>query len=83
MEKPYRKLHQKLAPDPFLILLNNPKQPLDARNALKQDVLKEDYQQALKKLTLFFLMTNCSSDDEASSKTLLYSLHIIRPRFMM
>ena len=28
-------MHQKLAPDPFLILLNNPKQPLDARNCFK------------------------------------------------
>ena len=25
-------VHQKLAPDPVLILLNNPKQPLHARN---------------------------------------------------
>ena len=25
-------MHKKLAPDPFLILLNNPKQPLHARN---------------------------------------------------
>ena len=43
-------MHQKLVPDPFLILANNPKQPLHARN-----VLKEDYQKALKKLTLLFL----------------------------
>ena len=28
-------MHQKLAPDPFLILLNNQKQPLDARNCFK------------------------------------------------
>ena len=26
-------VHQKLAPDPFLILLNNPKQPLPTRNS--------------------------------------------------
>ena len=25
-------VHQKLLPDPFLILVNNPKQPLHARN---------------------------------------------------
>ena len=31
-------MHQKLAPDPFLILLNNPKQPLDARNSFKNKV---------------------------------------------
>ena len=27
--------HKKLVPDPFLILGNNPKQPLDDRNSLK------------------------------------------------
>ena len=48
-------MHQKLASDPFLILLNNPKQTLHARNFFKNNILKEDYQKALKKLTLFFL----------------------------
>ena len=47
-------MHQKLVPDPFLILVNNPKQPLHTRNSLK-DILKEDYQKAFKKLSLFFL----------------------------
>ena len=49
-------MSQKLAPDPFLILLNNPKQPLDARKSLKEDVFKEAYQKVFKKLTLFFLL---------------------------
>ena len=31
-------MHQKLAPDPFLILLINPKLPLDARNSSKNKV---------------------------------------------
>ena len=31
-------MHQKLAPDPFLILLNDPKQPLETRNSLKSNV---------------------------------------------
>ena len=31
-------MHEKLAPDAFLILLNNPKQPLDARNYFKNKV---------------------------------------------
>ena len=31
-------VHRKLAPDPFLILLNNPKQPLHARNSFKNKV---------------------------------------------
>ena len=33
-------MHQKLDPDPFLILLNNPKQPLYARIFLKNKILK-------------------------------------------
>ena len=31
-------MHQKVAPDPFSILLNNPKQPLDASNSFKNKV---------------------------------------------
>ena len=49
-------MHPKLARDPFLILLNNPKQPLLARNSfLNKGILKEDYQKASKKLSLVFL----------------------------
>ena len=40
-------MHLKLVPDLFLILVNNPKQPLHARNTLKNN--------ASKKLPLFFL----------------------------
>ena len=48
-------MHQKLVPDSFVILLNNPKQPLHARNSFrKKDILKEDYQKPFKMLTLFF-----------------------------
>ena len=39
-----------LVKDPFLIIVNNPKQSLHARNTFK-DILKKDYQKALKKLT--------------------------------
>ena len=49
-------VHLKLAPDLFLILLSNPKQPLHSRNSFKKDILKKDCQKALKKLTLFFLL---------------------------
>ena len=31
-------VHQKLVPDPFLILVNNPKQPLHARNSFKNKI---------------------------------------------
>ena len=33
-----KNVHQKLAPDPFLILLNNQKKPLHARDSFKNKV---------------------------------------------
>ena len=39
----------------YIYLVNNPKQPLHAINSFK-NILKEDYQKALKKLTSFFLL---------------------------
>ena len=44
-------MHQKLVSDSFLILVNNPEQPLHARSSFKNK--KEDYQKALKMSTLF------------------------------
>ena len=38
-----------------MILVNNPKQPLHARNFFKYKIFSEDYQKPLKKSTLFFL----------------------------
>ena len=39
MEKNYAEnAHQKLAPDPFLILVNNPKHPLHARNCFENKI---------------------------------------------
>ena len=51
MEYHAENVHQRLVPDPFLILLINPKQPLHASNSFK-NILKEP-QKASKKLTLF------------------------------
>ena len=48
-------MHQKLVPEPYLILLNNPKQPLHARSSFSNKIFSEDVQKALTKLTLFFL----------------------------
>ena len=43
-------IQQKLAPDPFLILLNNSQQPSHARNSFKnKDILKKIYQKVFKK----------------------------------
>ena len=60
-------MHQKLVPDPFLILVNNPKQPLNARNSFKH-ILKENYQKALKKLTLFFLSNQVPFNEQDYQK---------------
>ena len=38
MENHDENVHRKLVPDPFLILLNNPKQPLHARNLFKNKI---------------------------------------------
>ena len=49
-------MHQKITPDLFLILLNNPKQTLHAGNSFQiKEILKDDCQKASKKPTLFFL----------------------------
>ena len=56
MEKSAENVHQKLVPDPFLILVNNPKQPLYARTYFKNKIFwKTIIKKLLKKLTLFFL----------------------------
>ena len=38
MEKYAENVHQKLVPDSFLILVNTPKQPLHAKNSLKNNI---------------------------------------------
>ena len=43
-----KNMHQKLAPDPFLILLSNPKQRLDARNSFENKI------KSLKKVNFIF-----------------------------
>ena len=60
---------QKLVPDPYLILVNKPTQSLHARNYFKsRDILKEDYQKALKNLTLFFLLNPVSFNGKSYQK---------------
>ena len=41
MEDHAENVHQMLAPDLFLILLNNPKQPLHARDSFKDKVFRK------------------------------------------
>ena len=54
MENYAENKHQKLVPDPFLILVNNPKQPLHARNYFKNKIFWKIIIKNLKKVNLFF-----------------------------
>ena len=47
-------VHQKLGPDPLLILTNNPKQPLHARIVLKIRYFERRLLKALKKVNFIF-----------------------------
>ena len=47
-------MHQKLVPDHYLNLLNNPKQLLHARNSFKNKYFKEDYWKSHIKVNFIF-----------------------------
>ena len=69
----YGKIMQKMctksSPQTFFFLLNNPKQPLHARNSFKNKVFwKRIIKKALKKLTLFFLSNPVSSNGQSYQK---------------
>ena len=48
-------MQQKLVPDLFIILVNNPKQPLHVRNYFKSKIFERGLSKSLKKDTSFFL----------------------------
>ena len=47
-------VHQKLAPDSFLILLINPEQPLHVRNYFKNKVSERGLSKSFKKVKFIF-----------------------------
>ena len=47
-------MHQKLVLDPFLILVNNQKQPLHARNSFKKRYFERGLSKSLKKANFVF-----------------------------
>ena len=49
-------MHQKLVPDSFFVLVNNPKQPFHASNSFK-NILKWVYQKPIKSKLYFFFTT--------------------------
>ena len=46
--------HQTLVPEPLLILVNNPKQPLHARNYFKNKIFERGLSKTLKKVNFIF-----------------------------
>ena len=65
MKKSCRKCAPIASPRPLFNLVNNLKLSLHARTYfLKRDVLKKDYQKALKKLTLFFLSNRAPCNEQ-------------------
>ena len=79
-------MHQKIAPDPFLILLSNPKQLLHARNSCKIRYLERGLSKDLKKLTLFFLSNPVPFNGQSYKKqkwcgTSDQSLFMLRNKF--
>ena len=59
MEKSCRKCHQMLVPGPFSNLVNNPKQPLHARNSFKNKIfskriIKKPWKSQLSFLSIFY-----------------------------
>ena len=61
-------MHQKLVPDPFFILVNNPKQPLHAIHSFKTRYLKDNYQKPFKNLTFFFLSNQVPFNGQSYQK---------------
>ena len=63
-----KNVHQKLAPDPFFILENKPKQPCMQEILVKIRYFERGLSKILKKLTLFFLSKPVSSNGQSYQK---------------
>ena len=60
MKKPCRKCAPKVNSRPLLNLIKQPKTAIACKEFFyKSDILKENFQKALKKITLFFFRTVC------------------------
>ena len=68
MEKSYRKCIPKASPDPFLILVNNPKQPLHARNSFKIRRFERGLSKSLKKVNFIFSLNPVPFDGQSYQK---------------
>ena len=67
-----KNVHHKLVPDPLLILVNNPKQPLHARNSFKSKMFRNRIiKNPLKSQFYFFFLTQSLFMDKViKNKTL-------------
>ena len=78
MENHAENVHQKLVPDPFLILVNDPKQPLHAINHFKNKtfwkriIKKPLMDKIIKNKSGLELVNSHSSGYETSSEKFLY-----------
>ena len=54
MQKPYRKCAPKASPRLLFILVNNPKQPLNARSSFKNRYFERGLSKTFKKLNFIF-----------------------------
>ena len=54
MEKSYTKCAPKVNPTPFLILVNNPKQPFHAKNSFKNKIFERWLSKSFKKVNFIF-----------------------------
>ena len=62
-------VHQTLVPEPLLILVNNPKQPLHARNYFKRKIFERGLSKTLKKVNFIFSSEPSSFRRTKLSKT--------------
>ena len=67
-KNPAEGVHQKLVPDSFLILVNNPKQELHARNSFKIRYFERRSSKSLKKLNLLFLLKPVPFNEQCYKK---------------
>ena len=60
--------HQKLVPDPFFILVNNPKQSLRARNSFRNKIFWKGIIKNLQKIKLFLLLNPVAFNGQSYKK---------------
>ena len=68
IDKNAENVYQKLVSDPFSILINNPKQPLHARNSFRKRYFERGLSKSLEKLKFIFLSNPVPFKEQKLSK---------------